>query len=256
MVVSAKFFNPSIIDLDEVSSTNSYALDLIRKGEAHNGLIVRSKHQKNGKGQRDAKWDSAPRKNLLLSLILKVKIDAARCYAFNMVTALAVRKLLEDVKIKAVIKWPNDLLVNTNKICGILIENQIQGREVNSSVIGIGLNLNQEDFDPSFYATSTFKETGNLLDIEDVTQQLAGYIDHYLGLYLGPKPNLLSEEFHKYLFGLNSVMQFCDPNDKYSQFEGIIRGVDEDGLLLIESSGVLKRFSTGEIKFCMHSNGF
>ena len=114
-----------LIQLDAVDSTNDFAIDMMKSKVVSSGTIVLTNDQQKGRGQRSNTWTAEPGKNLTFSLILCEAIPVKCSFYLNIAASLAVRKVLSDLQIDAKIKWPNDILVNGKKICGILIENQI-----------------------------------------------------------------------------------------------------------------------------------
>ena len=134
-----------IIWLERVDSTNDEARRHI--SEIDNLSVVSALEQTKGRGQRGNTWLSMPGENLTFSLIVKdFRIKANEQSAISQATALSLTKLLGRHGIEARIKWPNDIYAGDNKICGILIENSLKGMEIDWSIIGIGLNVNQTSF--------------------------------------------------------------------------------------------------------------
>ena len=136
---------------DTVESTNDEARRLL--GELDNLSVIAARCQTAGRGQGDHKWHSRPGENLTFSVVLKfggegalAPLAARDALLITETVTLALRLYMEDEGIKARIKWPNDIYVGDLKVCGILIENILKGPDVGSSIIGIGLNLNQTVF--------------------------------------------------------------------------------------------------------------
>ena len=142
-----------IIWLESVDSTNEEARRRI--SDIDNLSVLSALEQTAGRGQRGNKWTSKAGDNLLFSIVLKLSpddsglgvLDARDQFALNEIAALSVVDFLRSHEIQAQIKWPNDIYVGSRKICGILIENSLRGKHVSSSIIGIGLNINQRNFD-------------------------------------------------------------------------------------------------------------
>ena len=134
-----------IIWLESVDSTNDEAKRHI--SDIDNLSVLSALEQTAGRGQRGNSWTSAPGENLMFSIVLKSPaLMAEDHFALNEITALSVADFLSTYGIKAQIKWPNDIYVDEKKICGILIENSFRGKSISSSIIGIGLNINQRNF--------------------------------------------------------------------------------------------------------------
>lgn len=134
-----------IIWLDRVKSTNDEARRHI--SEIDNLSVLSALEQTDGRGQHGNKWSSQPGENLTFSIVIKdFRIKSNEQSAISQVTALSLTDFLESHEISAKIKWPNDIYVGDEKICGILIENALKGQEIDWSIIGIGLNVNQLTF--------------------------------------------------------------------------------------------------------------
>lgn len=235
-----------LIQLDKVDSTNDYAADLIKSSFVKNGTTVLTDHQLKGRGQRSALWTAEPKKNLTCSTIIFPNIPAAKAFYLNIIAALAVRKTLSDLGLEAKIKWPNDILVDSKKICGILVENVISGANINSSIIGIGLNVNQEIFSDQFKATSLKLESGNEMELKDIFDQYFGYLDFYLNLLCDSHFNLLLNQYYEHFYRHleNSAFEIDG-----AITQGKIIGITESGLLQVEIAGTKKAFDIKELKY-------
>lgn len=236
-----------LIQLDAVDSTNNYAAHLLKSTKVSSGTVIFAKDQQHGRGQRSNVWTSQAGKNLTCSLIFFPSIQIKDAFYLNLATSLAVRKTLSDLGVAAQIKWPNDILVKGNKICGILIENQINGRSVNSSIIGIGLNVNQLEFGAQVRATSLKKELGREIEVDVVFDQLYGYLDFYLNLLLESNWKLLKKHYYEHLYQKGILAKYEDVD---GVFEGIIEGIDDTGRLQLRKNGVLKSYDLKELIYC------
>ncbi len=165
-----------------------------------------------------------------------------------MVASLSVFDFLKEKNVEEVkIKWPNDILVRKKKICGMLIENSIQGETINQSVIGIGLNINQTDF-PIDTATSLSLVTQNQFDLNEELNSLIEKIEkRYLQLRSG-KLHELKAEYLQNLLGMNQNRKFISNEN---EFEGLIRTVSDLGELVVETDGIERFFSMKEISFVL-----
>jgi len=239
------------IFLSEIDSTNSFLIDLSKEKILPNGSIVVTDHQTNGKGQRGSEWESEKGKNLTFSFILYPHLQANRSFFLNIISSLAVNKVLTDLKLNAKIKWPNDILINNKKICGILIENIISGTKINQSVIGIGFNINQSKFKDNINATS-LKLEGFQLDKEDVIRQLYQYLDFYFDLLLQSNFDLLLNLYYKQMFKFNLLGDFIDTKNKIF-FTAKVLGIDDLGRLKLklQNNQKVKVFDLKEVKFIL-----
>jgi len=158
-----------IIELDSIDSTNNYLSKLNNTTKLSNGTVILAYNQTNGRGQRGNTWSTIPHQNLTFSLFYTpddLKID--HVFLISMATANAIHQYLASKQLQSTIKWPNDILVDKKKIAGILIENTIQQTNIHSSIIGIGLNINQTEFEEGIKATSLLieKEESSIIRIE------------------------------------------------------------------------------------------
>ena len=136
------FVGQHIIELSSVDSTNNYLIDLSQNISLLEGTVVIAKEQTAGKGQRNNHWSSEADKSLSISILLKPKLDVSQQFLFNKFIALSLCQALNDYSLTTKIKWPNDILINKKKVAGILVENSIRGSKIEKSVVGIGVNIN------------------------------------------------------------------------------------------------------------------
>ena len=226
----------SIITIDRLESTQSYLIELSNKSELQEGVVVNALSQFKGVGQFDNKWESEDGKNLTFSLLLKpCFLNPCNQFLLTQVLSLAISDfLLEYIDKNVYIKWPNDIYVGRNKICGILVKNQLLGSVFENSFCGIGLNVNQEKFPPLPNPTSLIIETGKEFDLENVLQQVLKHIDfRYTQLKQG-KIELLQQDYMKRLL-YNGV--FARYIYKGREIEARIFDVNDFGHLLLEERG-------------------
>lgn len=170
------------------------------------GTVITADKQTSGRGQRSNSWLSEPELNLTCTYFLRPVFLAAKDqFLLSAAVALSVFDLInvfvlsENVRIK----WPNDVLVGEKKIAGILIENSVRGMNLDNSLVGIGLNVNQVDFEDGLLATSLLKESGNRLEVDEILNALNGKLEaRYLQLRNWNHSNILSE-LNQNLFGFN-----------------------------------------------------
>ena len=242
-----------IIELDEIDSTNSYAANLLNSGKVDEGTIIWAHKQTAGKGQGENRWISQPGKNLTISMVLYPHfLPVESQFMLNKSVSLAVldfvNTLLPAGSCK--IKWPNDIYSGISKLGGILINNTISGSSFETSIIGIGININQIEFDPALPNPTSikkllFKET----DIGKGLVTLIGKLDQrYLQLKNG-EFDLLDQEYRNNLLDINEKRKFKNDIDV---FNGIIRDVDLFGRLIIETTGKKRlTFSHKEVELVL-----
>ncbi|WP_317896678.1 biotin--[acetyl-CoA-carboxylase] ligase [Aurantibacillus circumpalustris] len=246
------FIGKNIIFLPEIHSTNSYAIDLLKNVNLSEGTVVHTANQTHGKGQRGSVWNAQAKRNLTASIILKPTFLSIKNQFFlYQIVALAcydsVAEIMKSSQIDIKIKWPNDILVNKKKIAGILIENNIQNNQINWCVTGIGINVNQVEFDPTITATSLKLITGSDYSITLVLETLCKHFEkHYLVLR-NSKLSSISEAYLKHLYGLNQFLEFEIHGERKKL---LVKGLSESGLLLLEdSSGKINELDVKEVKW-------
>lgn len=234
------------IKQNTLSSTNTFVSDLLKHQHLEEGTVVIADYQDAGKGLGDHSWLSKRGENLLMSMVLyPAFLSASRQFQLSKVVSLALCDALESLGLDAAIKWPNDILGKGGKIAGILIEHGILAGNISHTIVGIGLNLNQVEF-PAFPlpASSLRLETGKESDIEVVGELVESrLIRRYYALKKGREEGLEQEYLeHLYLAGVPSVFRSAK-----EVFEGIIRGVNEFGELMVEHHGKIRAFGHGDI---------
>ncbi len=214
--------------------------------------VVAARCQTAGRGQRGNRWAARPGENLTFSLLLKPgqdglrSVPAADQFLLSEVTALAVQGTLSDYGIPARIKWPNDIYVGDRKICGMLIENRLKGRQIVSSIIGVGLNVNQVAFDPDLMnPTSMAMQTGTQYSVEEV---LAAFLSHFSATWDEDR-SVIRERFLSLLYHLGESHSYTDCTTE-AVFEGTIKGISKRGLLRVEMpDGNIREFAFKEISY-------
>lgn len=235
-----------IIKLERVDSTNNYIANLLSDDKIENGTVILADEQTNGKGQRGAVWLSKPAENMIFSIYLSsANLSVKDQFVLTQFISVSVVKTLKKIGLKAVIKWPNDVLINHKKIAGILIENQLTGSSISGSIVGIGLNVNQIDFG-ELQATSLKLETGIHFSIQEFVFSLLNEINFHWKYIENFEYKTLKDLYLEKLWLLNQRAGFKDEN---GDFEGIIRGVEENGLLQMERNGEIVFYDLKEIQF-------
>ena len=240
-------FNLQFIHLNSVDSTNIYALELLRKKKGKEGMIVSTDFQEKGKGQLGALWQSERGKNLLVSLVLSPAIKVERQFQLSKIISLGIKKYLDTLAVEDVkIKWPNDILVGQKKVAGILIENSVFGNLVSHSIVGVGFNLNQIDFEHCKRQPTSLKLlTGIQFTVEE---ELKRMIDCILTVYEERKSQSLEID-HTYvqnLFGYGKPIRL---RDEKGEFFGVILAVLPNGHLQVNRNGTLESYDLKEIEF-------
>lgn len=245
------FVGKVLLRFASLPSTNRYAQELLTKSKPIEGTAVWADQQPLGVGQHGSRWESAPGQNLTLSLIFYPHfLPATRNFSLSQAVALAVRQTVASFlpTHPVTIKWPNDIYVGERKIAGLLIQNTIQGQQLASSIVGIGLNVNQVEFSADIpRPTSLQRETGRAGERGAVWGELAQALEAtYLQLRAGQLEQLHAE-YQKFLFRRGEVTFFQRPSGEV--FAGKICGVTPAGLLHLEHDQGEAFFDLKEIGF-------
>lgn len=247
------FETPEIISLTEVDSTNNYIANLVREGKLCKTTIVSADYQHEGRGQRATKWQSSKAQNALFSIYTPWKhLKLEDQFVVSMLVALSIVDTLQrHVTSEVKIKWPNDIYVDSKKIAGILIESDLNGQQVSSSIIGIGLNINQTYFDAAIRATSLKLETGQNHDraglIQQITKNLMLRCEQLLD-----EPDFFNVVKQQYLNKLFGHKQYISVIVKLGNAPLTIKPLDvtRAGLLLaVDASNQLHSFDVKEIEW-------
>lgn len=232
-----------IIKLNATDSTNSYLKRLSASESVVDYTSVLAKKQTQGRGQMGTVWSSESAKNLTFSVYKDIsRYQIEYPFYISIVTALALLKTLEFFSIiKLSVKWPNDILSENKKICGILIENVIKHNKFYESFIGIGLNVNQTEFENLPQASSLKIITGRFYDVDEVLHEIIKNLKHYFLLLKRNQFDVLKEEYESYLFRKNKPSTFLDAQG--TVFAGFIKSVSETGSLqVLLEDNVIKEF--------------
>lgn len=233
------------IHLTVVDSTNSYTIQLIGQNDIENWTMVTASVQKQGRGQRGKSWQSNDSENLLSSIFFRPQIPLVSQFLISASSALLLVEFLQDYGIIAKVKWPNDVLVRGKKIAGLLIENQVQHDQVKSSVIGLGLNVNQILFDNFPWPVTSMKlESGVQFDLDEIANQWQLLLKSRMQEWLNRPSDLLLAFNHK-LYGKSTQVSF---DYRGELLTGLLVKVLQDGAIELKVQGETRRFYNGEIK--------
>ncbi|MFV8322888.1 biotin--[acetyl-CoA-carboxylase] ligase [Flavobacterium sp. LB3P21] len=237
-----------LIKLDAIDSTNEFLKGLSNKQELENFTVVTAENQTKGKGQMGAVWASETSKNLIMSLLVKDFLeDICQIFNLNIAVSLAVIEVLESFKIPNLsIKWPNDIMSYNKKIGGILIENSIKSDGTIISIVGLGLNVNQTNFDNLPKASSLAVICNAKFDKDELLFSICDAIEKNVKLCKHNAAVLWSDYSNK-LYKKGLPMPFSD--QKQQNFMGIIQGVSAVGKLeiLLEDDSIAE-FDIKEIQ--------
>ena len=228
------------------SSTNHIAQQLIQNQQARHGAVVLSDEQTKGRGQHTNRWESATAQNLTFSLILYPDMLIEQQFYLTIIASLAITDTLSRyVPEKFTIKWPNDILRESSKICGILIQNNLKDRKIHTTVVGIGLNINQTIFQAS-HATSLALLTETTYDRTAVLVSLLQHLESRYQQWQNGSLGILKADYLRRMHWRDEPHFF---QDERGTFRGIILGIDATGRLALETEGEVRYYDAKQVKY-------
>ncbi len=237
-----------LIKLNATDSTNAYLKELLLTGTLEDFRVVMAHEQLKGRGQMGASWVSEPGKNLTFSVLNKsVGLEVGSQFLLNMAVSLAIYNTLFKLQVPDLrIKWPNDIMSGHSKICGILIENILSGQQIQASIIGIGLNVNQLVF-PNLPNVSSLKLLlGKTLPLEALLHKIVGNLKALLKEKINDE-NYLFSHYEELLFRKDKPSTF--KNKEGEMFMGFIKGVTKGGkLLILLEDDILQEYDLKEVR--------
>lgn len=222
----------NIIKLSAINSTNDYLKQLLARQYVENFTIVVAEYQTAGRGQMGAEWNVEAGKNLTFSILVKDLLpDANAIFLLNAAVAFSCIQALEMYAIPNIaIKWPNDILAGNKKIGGILVENSIKSHGEIYSVVGIGINVNQENFGNLSKASSLLMITGNQFNVESLMLAVVEHLKRNVAALLNGRHDDVWQQYHEKLYKKNVPMPFEKDGHR---FMGIIKEVSRNGKLQV-----------------------
>ncbi|GGD32829.1 biotin--[acetyl-CoA-carboxylase] ligase [Flavobacterium orientale] len=239
----------NLIKLNATTSTNDFLKQLYASQVVDNFTVVTAFQQTSGKGQMGSKWESEAGKNLTMSILVKdVLVDAQQIFHLNVAVTLAVAMALKEFKINDVqIKWPNDIMSGNFKIGGILIENNFKSDGEIVSFVGIGLNINQLQFDQLPKASSLQIQMKKAYDIDSIRDEIVHQLRMTVAKIIHNQAEVLWESYHSHLFKKDKPMPFEDM--KGQRFMGVIQHVNNEGRLEVRlEDDSMVRFGVKEVR--------
>ena len=243
-------FGRQLVFYEETGSTNTDCKRLMEDKQT-SGILVAAANQNAGKGRRGRGWISPPDTSISFSLGLIPSFSAEKASMLTLVMALAVQKAIrEQTGLNAQIKWPNDIVVNKKKVCGILTEMNLEIDYISSVVIGVGINVSQTDFPEELAdkATSLVLQAGteSSLSRSAITAACINQFERAYQRFVETEDlSGLKEEYEAVLAGLDAEVCVLDPKGEY---RGMSRGITQTGELLVEKNdGTVCRVYAGEV---------
>ena len=236
----------NITHFDSVGSTNDIAASMAREG-APEGSVIVADEQTAGRGRFNRSWISSGGKGLWMSLVLKPPVQAEKVAQLTMVAAMAVAdavKVLYDAELQ--MKWPNDLLLNGRKVCGILCESALKGDKIEYVIAGIGINFRSAEIHGPMQLSAAYLEevTSGQVDRDVLLKQILKEFGNYYKRWIS-EPDLLLNAARKRIITLGKEVEVSTP-------EGVFRGravdIDLNGSLLVRNhNGETRTFNAGDV---------
>ena len=232
-------------------TTGSTNADVRRMAEdgADNGLLVVADAQTAGKGRRGRQWESVKGTNLYFSILLKPDITPDKASMITLVAAYSVAKaIVKNAGLDAKIKWPNDIVVGRKKVCGILTEMSMEQDYIHHIVVGIGINVNEEEFQDKIkdMATSLKKEAGVIISRANLLSDiLLQFEKDYTAFLEAEDLKPFVDDYNKMLVNKGALVKVLDPK---GEFSGIAGGINEEGMLIVfKENGQIEKVYAGEV---------
>ena len=234
---------------EEIDSTNKKAKELAVAGAKH-GVLVTADVQQAGIGRRGRNWISEKGTGIYMSMVLRPEILTKDASMLTLVAAMAVQKSIEKLcgqEAQPKIKWPNDIVINKKKVCGILTELSLVKTDIDFVIVGIGINVNNQNFAEEIAQTASSlslelgKEIDRELLITQVWEQFGVYYDRFI---TSGDVSLFKREYEEVLVNKEKEVKVLDPLGEYT---GIAKGITNTGELIVDIDGEEKIVSGGEV---------
>lgn len=243
------FVGKEIITFKTLGSTNEYCKKLLNNQEVKEGLVINALWQSAGKGHGNNSWESEAGQNLTFSIILHpLFLEPSGQFFLSMITSLGITDFLKEITGNVLIKWPNDIYIEKNKVAGILIENSVMENRIIDSIIGIGININQVSFGSHIQNPVSVKDIiPDPPSLENCLIRICRKIDYWYSKLRKNRKAEIKAEYTKQLIRLNEQHLYRNENNT---FRGYIRGVDDSGRLAVETTkGKTRYFGLKEVEF-------
>lgn len=246
--IKGQWAGKEVLYFAETDSTNTEAKKAAENGAPHGTLAV-AEHQTGGKGRRGRTWDSPGGTGIFMSLILRPDMAPPHASMLTLVAALAAAKGIEAcAQVESLIKWPNDIVINGRKICGILTEMSADPDCINYVVVGIGINVNMEQFPEEIcqVAASIYTESGRKLKRSVLISAVMEAFEEYYSAFMETADmSSLLEEYNGKLANCGRTVRVLDPAGEYS---GTAQGINSQGELLVEMEDkTVRTVMSGEV---------
>ena len=245
--------NYGLVLLEEVDSTNDYAKRLAKTGGKDRTVVV-AMSQTSGKGRKGRKFQSQKNQGIYMTLLLMPELIPQDATRLTIVAAVALHEAISTVTgLKCNIKWPNDIVCEDKKLCGILTEMSTENGKVKHLELGIGVNVYNETFEGevdsiAISITKAMEIQGiktEAISIEKLIGAILHSYEKYYKMYLKTcSLSAIKEYYDRYLLNIDRKVTVIEHNGSY---EAVAKGIDEDGELLVERDGRLIKVMSGEV---------
>ena len=246
----------SIVHLLEVDSTNRYVRDeaaaLWKNRGTGDFAVVAAGHQTAGRGQRGNTWNSNAGENLLFSILVRPgeTLEVSKQFLLSQAVALSIHDAMKCHGIDTQLKWPNDIYAGNRKLAGILLELDYSGAFVEQAIIGIGLNVNQENFPPMDRVPVSMKMLRKRdFILDDALATILDLFEHYYTEMRFGNRDAIVAEYKRVLLGMNERHTFIDCDGR---FDAVIQDIESDGHLLLQrNDGSTGRYAFKEVEMVL-----
>ena len=237
-----------VVYYDETDSTNNRAKDSGEKNGAHGTLFIADK-QNAGKGRRGRAWESPSGKSIYMTILLRPQITPDKAPMLTLIMGLSVAEGIRKVSgAETEIKWPNDIVMNKKKVCGILTEMATEMEYVNYVVIGVGINVNQEYFSEGIkeIATSLYEETGTVYQRSELIAAVLERFEKNYEMFLETGDlSAVRKAYDSILVNRGQEVKVLEPGNEY---RAVAEGINKNGELIVRlSDGRQKNTFAGEV---------
>lgn len=246
-----KIFGQKIYCFDSIDSTNAYARTLASRA-FEEGTVVIAEHQTAGRGRFDRQWVSTAGENLTFSILIRPRISPKRVGVLPLYAGLSVAEALREFpNISPSCKWPNDVLLSGQKCCGILCEGMFAGNALSAVIIGVGLNVNQQEFSPAIAssATSMARECGRAFDRAEVLAQLLEKFELNYSFIQNDGDQAIIRQWQSYCTMMGKDITIHQTG---TSFTGTAKRIDNDGALIVSMNGAETRVLAGDVTLTHH----
>ena len=243
--LNSKFIGNDIIHFDTIDSTNDYAKKIA--SDMKDGTVIISEEQTKGRGRMGRKWHSKKGDGIWISIILKPDINPYECPFITLIAGASILKTLDKLGVKSSIKWPNDIIINNKKACGVLTELAAEIDKVNYVILGIGMNVKTLEFDEDIesMATSLYKEGHNISRIDIVREMLIEFENLYINYINNKDKKEVLDICKKYSAILNKNIYLLKNGEKT---KAKCIDINEDGNLIVKfDDNTTKEIMSGEV---------